>query len=78
MSDPDITPVLENANIAVQSDNVHYCVMEDGIHSAIIDMFKKAYNIHVITFPKGNFKFLEDSLIELASLVAIKRQSIIE
>lgn len=78
LSDPDITLLLENANISAPSTNVHYAVMEGDIHPSIVRMFRRAYNIHILTFPRGQYNILEDSLKDLSTRVDAKRQELID
>lgn len=50
LTDPDIQLVLENANLAVKCDHPHYALLAQGVHPALIDVMKTAYNIQVIEY----------------------------
>ena len=68
-SDPDFQLVLENANIAAPTSHPHFAVVSDAIHPAIKMSWSKAYNIHFIEFPEGEYDQLNDRLSVLAAEV---------
>lgn len=70
MSDPDIQLVLENSNIAVPSVHKHYFLTEESqLHPALKKAMEDAYNLEFITFPQGDFAFLEENLRNLCDMV---------
>lgn len=69
LSDPDIQLTLENSNIAAPAAHPHYAVVADDVHPALKRSWAKAYNIHFLEFPAGDFGFLNNSLRDLASEV---------
>ncbi|TAA25799.1 SIR2 family protein [Pseudoxanthomonas winnipegensis] len=73
LSDPDIQLTLENANISATSSNKHYFVTGSGTHPALKKAAEDTYNIQFIEYANGNYTQLEDSLDQLAKLVAIDR-----
>ena len=65
MQDPDIQLVLENTNIAAQSDHPHYAVLPDGKHRALKRAMENAYNIRVLEYDldeDGGHSLLLESL----------------
>jgi len=73
LSDPDIQLVLENANIAAPAAHPHYAVVSDSVHPALKLSWSKAYNIHFLEFPDGDYDNLNDSLKSLAEDVVAFR-----
>ncbi|MBY0585805.1 SIR2 family protein, partial [bacterium] len=73
LSDPDIQLVLENANIAAPASHPHYAVVADDVHPALKQSWSKAYNIHFLEFPAGNYNALNESVKELAERVVAFR-----
>lgn len=69
LSDPDIQLVLENACIAAPAAHPHYAVVSDSIHRALKLSWSKAYNIHFLEFPDGDYEALNSSLRTLAERV---------
>jgi SIR2-like domain len=67
LSDPDIQLILENASIAAPMSHPHYAVVSDDVHPALKLSWSKAYNIHFLDFPAGEYQVLNDSLNELAA-----------
>ena len=68
-SDPDFQLVLENANIAAPASHPHFAVVSDNIHPAVKMSWAKAYNIHFIEFPDGQYDKLNEGLTVLAAEV---------
>jgi len=68
-SDPDFQLILENANIAAPESHPHFAVVSDAIHPAIKMSWSKAYNIHFIEFPDGDYDKLNNGLSDLAAEV---------
>lgn len=75
ISDPDIQLVLENSTISANSSHTHYAFVEDGVHPDIEFAAKKAYNIHFLKFPRGDYQEANKALVELAALVTAARIS---
>jgi hypothetical protein len=70
LTDPDITLILENTNIAAFSDHKHYAVMPSGAHGALRHAIERGYNIKVLEYRSAdNHKELLDSMESLVSLV---------
>ena len=74
LDDPDIKIALENVNIAATSSRTHYFVTSSGLHPALRSASEKTYNLNFLEFEKGNYKVLEDLLIELAARVDAYRE----
>ena len=66
LSDPDIQLVLENVNIAAQSAHPHYALIADDIHIDIERAAAKAYNIHFLRFPSGDYTEAQRALKQLS------------
>lgn len=66
LNDPDIQLVLENANIAAPSSHSHYALVPDDNHADIENAAARAYNIHFLKHPAGDYNFVENALKELA------------
>jgi len=69
LTDPDVQLVLENATIAVPSDNKHFAVVPAGNHPSLVRSAERTYNITFLEYPVGNYADLDASLADLAKKV---------
>ena len=69
LSDPDIQLILENASIAAPKAHPHYAIVSDDVHPALKLSWAKAYNIHFLEYPAGDFGALDADLKRLAEEV---------
>jgi len=72
MSDPDIQLILENTNIAANSDHPHYAVIPTGRHAALRRAMENAYNIKALEYEfdeAGGHSILLSSLKDLKARI---------
>jgi len=75
LNDPDIQLILENASISAKSSHTHYALVEDNIQPDIEASARRAYNIHFVKYPAGDYGQAQAMLAELAESVTQFRMS---
>lgn len=71
LTDPDISLILESAQLSAPSRHPHYALMAAGRHTAVMQAIRKTYNIKVLEYdaPKNNHQQAIVALRELRDLV---------
>lgn len=71
LADPDISLVLESAQLSVPSRHPHYALMAAGRHDAVTKAMRDTYNIRVLEYdaPGNDHSQATEALRELRDLV---------
>lgn len=69
LNDPDINLLLENANIAAESNIPHYALTSKGRHDSIKHVIKKTYNVELLEYERGKHEQVIDALTDLHARV---------
>lgn len=71
LADPDISLVLESAQLSVPSRHPHYALMASGRHAAVTQSMRATYNVRILDYdaPGGDHSQALEALRELRDLV---------
>ena len=75
LADPDISLVLESAQLSAPSRHPHYALMAAGRHEALIKAMRDTYNVKVLEYdaPENDHSQAVEALRELRDLVTSYR-----